>query len=265
MFFKESGYLYRKCLSSNDKKKLENIIKKYKKPESVWNTLEDFFIRGQLIDYIDYQNLSNNDLLFVCKILIKTLSEGTGHFTIMPDHRVFIEYMAQRPPNRLTDQDRELLYFNYINNVLLLVGEKPPNIHPKINAVLHPIFDFSLGPSFAGFVAFPLLEAICRAKSIKLTRGGLAMSEINETIRGRIIKYRPNGRVSSLEHELLLMEQEITPFLRSILEELDSELNLYNRVYLQRCSQLHGATLRSWESWIVIFLLYIIYIGEKEE
>jgi len=261
--------LYDKILSTDEKRRLEQIADEYRKTDAKGRNTADLFAdRGRLVDFINYKDLSDQDLLFVCKILAKTITTGTGTFHVRRDHFGFIRYMAQNPRQNLTDIDREHLYMQFVNSVLLLETAPfiPPEEHPElpsqIHNIIHPIAE--LQSTFASFVAFPLLEAISRRMSSLLTANGRTTERLDRTIRGTKIHYSQDRRVSNLQHTLLLMELDLKPDLRRILEELDSEMNLYSRIWDMRCTQLHGAHLRSSESLLIVFLLYLIYLSESK-
>ena len=254
-------------LSDIEKNRLQEIAKKYKKPDVSFNDIKSICVDKQLTDFIEYEKVSDIDLLFISKILMKTISRSCGKFFLVPDHIKFIEYMTKNPRTCLTNRAHEENEIKFINAVLLAHARTPehlPEIHPIIDNIMHLIWNSVWGPTIASFVAFPVLEGICRAKSTVLNQTGCLISNPKKPVfKGKNKPYKKGYKVSNIKHALQFMEQDINQGLRDILKQLNSEIKLYSRINEERNGLLHGALPRSWESYLVIFLLYAIYISES--
>lgn len=247
-------------LSEDEKDRFKNIVEKYKKPTVNIN-------EKQIADFIDYSLVPKDDLLFMCKIFIKTISRSPGQFSITSHHQNFIEYMANNPRKSLTKRAFEQYEMKFINAILrapIKDSEYLPKLNLVIDDIIYPILKLAYGPSIASFIAFPLLERMCRSISSVLNDEGYLICNPKETVfRRNKEPYKKCNRVDNIKHALQFMEQDVKEPFRKILKELNNEIKLYDRIRKERNGLLHGARDKSWESYLVIFLLYAIYISES--
>ena len=253
ILFKEPGRLYEKYLNQNEKCELEAILKKGVN----FKNIEDFYKNHIIIDFINYEELTKEELFFINSILIKTVSRSMGNFFITPDYSEFIIFITTNIKKPITDAVREIDRIKLIGSILLLNSIKLPEFPFPINKVIEPINSF-FGPTIASYIAFPLLETICKFLSPVLDIDGTLKNNLPPTREH--VQFRPV--INNLKEILLITEYGLNNNLKSLLTSLDNEINLYKRIKKQRDYLLHGQISNTWESYLLLLLLYLFYISE---
>ncbi len=242
-------------LDETDKQSFEFVLKKNGLEQDEINEIYD---GKQVTDFIAYQNLSREDKITICILLIKPLLLRKGSFSLTPDHYVWLASMLKFPPD-LGDHrcEREIYQFititNYIHFQHLSKGEY------MIDLILQPLTSMC-GAAISGFCVYPLIESICRRKIPEISLSGIAQRDIKLSLRKITLEKEKGTRISNIQHELLLLEGYLDDYLSNALGKLDQDTNIYSRIKDARNSQLHGEFLGCLDSMIFTFFLHLLYL-----
>ena len=243
-------------LNDQDKQALETILQSHGIPKDKRSQIYKDKI---LTDFIAYQNLSREEKITVCIILIKTLLKREGSFLRTPDHSIWLGIMLKFPPE-IGDHRCERELFQFINITNFLHAQNISKGDYMIDLAIKPLTSMC-GAAIAGFCIFPLIESICRRRSPLLTTSGIAKEDIHREIRGVEIRKKKGRRVNNIQHALLIVEESLDDYLSKSLRQLDVDTGMYHRIKDARNQQLHGEFLGRADSVIFNLFLSLFYLG----
>jgi hypothetical protein len=242
-------------LDEKDKSALEHTLNNHGIPQDSINSIYE----GKLLtEFIAYQNLSREEKITICIILIKTLLKRRGAFIRTPDHSAWLSTMLKWPPT-IGDHRCERELFQFINIANFLHFQHISKGDYMIDLAIKPLSSMC-GAAIAGFCIFPVLESICRRRSPLLTISGIAKEDIHREIRGVEIRKKKGRRVNDIQHDLLLVEENLDDYLSKSLRQLDADTGIYHRIKDARNQQLHGEFLGRADSVIFNLFLSLFYL-----
>ena len=252
-----------------DQTRFERQLEKLKTPSGPRGTWESGVFTVE-----DYESMSPGQLSQVALEMVKFT--GAGSYMLGIDLFNFIDCLDKSEKVSIPE-DKNLEKYLHMTASLVCLTWLQGRIN--FNDILPPIFGRHLNriigqeplhvpsmetePSLqiATFLAYPLLEGIVRRKLSKfISPDGTVLREFE--VPGR--PYKPNSRISNLQHELQLLGKETSSL---ALKAKLSHVNKYDPPFPEkqnwRNMLLHGELTANWHGLTILLLTYMILLEES--
>jgi hypothetical protein len=256
-----------------DEVRFQEMFKKLVEPTGPHGTWE-----SPIFTTKDYETMSPSQLSKV--VLEMTKFTSVGSYWLRSDIFDLVNYLDRTVSIR---EDKTLEKYLHMTASLVCLAqfqgfpfdkvfpEEFERLRKHLERVIGPstindgflrIFSNETEPSIqiATFLAYPLLEGIVRRKLSRfIAPDGTVLCEF-KVIEGKKT-YRRGERVSSLHHELQLLERETLSFsLKAILTDNNKIQPLFEEIREYRNMLLHGELTASWHSLTLLLLTYLILL-----
>lgn len=240
--------------------------------QGIWDTNSRYFTSK------DLETLTRSQLNKLTLTMLHRCGIGPGSYFLPPEFFYLIDYLDK---NASIPEDQHLERALHLTASLLCLTHfqgcpfssiLPSELHTcarHLESIIGPPRDTVHSDEWdpcvqiATFLAYPVLEGVIRRKLCEyISPDGRVLCEFH--VSGREKPYEKDRRISSLEHELQLLEQKTTNLsLKSILSDLRS-WQPFNQVYYWRNKLLHGELTLNWHSISILLITYLILLNNDE-